>query len=495
MNRPIQRVGMAVIVLVLLLVANLTWVQVLHAPALRASEYNKRSQIDTYSRQRGLILDAEGNVLAETVPSTGQFKYQRRYPAQPVQAYATVTGYYGPHFGAGYGIESAENAFLNGTDDRLFTQNFVDMFAGRDPRGGNVQTTIVPGLQTAAYDALRGGSCNGPCRGAVVAMEPSTGKILAMVSTPSYDPNLMATEDYTAAEASWNRLKTEPSPLRNRAISELYRPGSTFKVVTAATALRAGLKSDVRLTSAATFPLPGSSNSLPNDGNPPRACPGASGGTVTLAQAFEYSCNTAFAQLVTQKLPGDPFDEFTDTALGFGVGENPPGIPLSVAKSAIGDLDGDRAALAQSSIGERDVKLTVLQNAVNAATVAAGGVRMRPYLVDRLQSADLGTVAATTPSELNRPLTAEDAAVLTRMMVASEQSGRDAQAGIASKTGTTDPNETGSAYAWYIAFRPGANIAVAVMVENGTGGSQAYGGLIAAPIGRTVLNASTGGNR
>lgn len=495
MNRPIQRVAIAVVVMFLLLLGNLTWVQVIHAPALRASEYNKRSQIDTYSRQRGLILDAQGGVLAETVPSTGQFKYQRRYPAEPVEAYAPVTGFYGPHFGAGYGLEQTENDFLNGTDDRLFTQNFMDMFAGRDPRGGNVQTTIVPGLQIAAYEALRNGSCNGPCRGAVVALEPSSGKVLAMASTPSYDPNVMATADYQAAEEAWNELKAEPSPLRNRAISELYRPGSTFKVVTTASALSDGVSPSIRLTSAATWLLPNSSTVLPNDGTPPRPCPESSNDTVSLAQAFKHSCNTAFGELVTEKLPGDPFAVFTDTALDFGVGESPQGIPLSVAKSTVGDLDDDKAALAQAAIGERDVKLTVLQNAVNAATVAAGGIRMRPYLVEKLQSADLGTVETTAPSQLSQPLSAENAATLSEMMVTSEQNSNGAQAGIASKTGTTDPNETGSAYAWYIAFKPGSNIAVAVMVENGTGGAEAYGGVIAAPIGRAVLNASTGGNR
>lgn len=494
MNRPIQRVGIAVVVMILALIANLTWVQVIHAPSLRANSANKRSMIDAYSRQRGLILDADGNVLAETVRSDGQYKYQRRYPAKPVQAFAPVTGFYGPYFGAGYGLEDAENDFLDGTDDRLFTQDFMDMFSGRDPRGGNVQTTIEPKLQVTAYRSLVEGSCNGKCIGAVVALQPSSGKILAMASTPSYDPNLMATQDYTAAKASWDQLQAEPSPLRNRAIAELYRPGSTFKVITTATALNAGLKPDVALTASPSFPLPGSSAVLPNDGNPPTRCGGTSARTVTLTQAFEYSCNAAFGDLILDKLPGDPFSQFSDTALKFGVGESPAGIPLSVAKSTIGDIGHDKAALAQSSIGERDVKLTVLQNAVNAAVVANGGIRMRPYLVDKLQTADLGTVSATRPSQISRPLSAEEAATLTNMMVLSEQHTRNAQAGIASKTGTTDPNETGSAFAWYIGFKPGSDIAVAVMVENGTGGADAYGGLIAAPIGRAVLNAYTGGH-
>lgn len=495
MNRPIQRVSYAVIAIIVLLLANATYVQVFKADALRNDPRNARVLFDEYARQRGLIVAADGTVLAQSVPSGNRFKYQREYPANP-NAFAPVTGFYSLRYGADRGLEAAEGPFLSGSDDRLFTQRFVDMFSGRDPRGGNVLTTVDPKVQLAAFNALRNGQCDGACRGAVVALEPSTGKILAMVSTPSYDPNSLATQDFDAAERSWNELTREdvPSRLTNRAINELYPPGSTFKVVTTATALNAGLQPDTRLTAAATYPLPDSATTLPNNNGEP--CPGATGGSVSLTQAFEYSCNTAFAQLVTEKLPGDPFSEFQNTAMRFGVGEDPDGIPMRVAKSTLGDLDGDKAALAQSSIGERSVRVTALQNAVNAATVANGGVRMRPYLVDKLQTADLRTVSTTSPSAVNRPLSAEEADTLTEMMIQSERQTYRSQSGIASKTGTTDPNQSGSAYAWYIAFAPSSSprIAVAVVVENGNQGSESYGGVIAAPIGRAVLNAYTGGN-
>lgn len=495
MNRPIQRVSMAVIAIIVLLLANATYVQVFKADSLRNDPRNARVLYDEYSRQRGMIVAANGTVLARSVPSGNRFKYQREYPTDP-NAFAPVTGFYSLRYGADRGIESVEGPFLSGSDDRLFTQRFADMFSGRDPRGGNVVTTIDPILQTTAYNALQDGACNGPCRGAVVALEPSTGKILAMASTPSYDPNTLANQDFDKAEASWNELTDPDSPSRltNRAISELYPPGSTFKVVTTATALTSGLSPDIRLTAAAQFPLPDSNATLPNNNG--ETCPGSSGGTVTLTQAFQYSCNTAFAQLVTQKLPGDGTAAFVSTAKKFGVGEEPAGVPMPVAKSTVGNLDDDRAALAQASIGERDVRVTALQNAVNAATVANGGVRMRPYLVDKLQTADLRTVSTTSPSTVNRPLTAEEANTLTELMIKSEQNTYRPQAGIASKTGTTDPNQSGSAYAWYIAFSSNTNnrIAVAVVVENGNQGAESYGGVIAAPIGRAVLNAYTGGN-
>ncbi|MFT3660588.1 MAG: penicillin-binding transpeptidase domain-containing protein [Gordonia sp. (in: high G+C Gram-positive bacteria)] len=495
MNRPIQRASLAVIAIIVLLLGNATYVQVFKADSLRNDSRNARVLFDEYSRQRGMIVAADGTILARSVPSGNRFKYQREYPTNP-NAFAPVTGFYSLRYGSDRGVEAAEAPFLSGSDDRLFTQRFVDMFSGRDPRGGNVVTTVDPKLQIAAFNALRQGQCSGPCRGAVVALEPSSGKILAMVSTPSYDPNSLATQDSQAAETSWNELTREgvPARLTNRAIAELYPPGSTFKVVTAATGLKSGLKSSTRLTAERTFQLPDSTSVLPNNNNV--TCPGAEGGTVTLAQAFEASCNTAFAELVTKKLPGDEFAEFSSTAMKFGVGEDPTGIPMRVAKSTIGDLNGDPAALAQASIGERDVRLTVLQNAVNAATVANGGVRMQPYVIDKLQTADLRTVSTTSPSEVNRPLSAEEAETLTDMMIRSERSAQQGQSGVASKTGTTDPNRSGSAYAWYIAFAPSANarIAVAVMVENGNQGAQSYGGLIAAPIGRAVLNAYTGGN-
>ncbi|AUH67465.1 MULTISPECIES: peptidoglycan D,D-transpeptidase FtsI family protein [Gordonia] len=500
MNRPIQKVAIACIVMIVALLANVTYVQVFKADKLRTDTRNSRVLLDEYARQRGVIVAADGTVLAESVPTDNRFKYLRQYPNDPT-TFAPVTGYFSFVYRADRGIEYAEDSILNGNDDRLFTQRFMDMFSGRDPRGGNVVTTIDPKLQRVAYRELTDAGCEGPCRGAVVALEPSTGKILALASTPSYDPNALATQDFSKAEKAWEKFNAEGNddPLTNRAINALYPPGSTFKVVTTATALKAGVSPDARLTSSSVITLPDSTATLSNDSG--STCPGASNGTVTLTQAFEYSCNTAFAQLMTEKVPGDASEEFTATAKQFGVGEDPPGIPMDVAKSTVGDIGDDRAALAQSAIGQRDVRLTVLENAEIAATVANGGVRMRPYLVDKLQTADLRTISTTAPSAFNRPLTAEEADQITDMMVKSEQHTSGAQAGIASKTGTAEHSDTAGGgetpYAWYIAFSPSSNarIAVAVIIENGNRGQNSYGGLAAAPIGRAVINAYAGGAR
>ncbi|MBM7368669.1 peptidoglycan D,D-transpeptidase FtsI family protein [Gordonia hydrophobica] len=501
MNRPIQKVAIAAMIMVIALLANATYVQVFKADELRSDTRNSRVLLDEYARQRGVIVAADGTVLAESVPTDNKFKYLRRYPTRNPGAYAPVTGYFSFVYRSDRGIEYSEDTILNGNDDRLFTQRFMDMFSGRDPRGGNVVTTIDPRLQSVAYRELTNAGCDGPCRGAVVALEPSTGKILAMASTPSYDPNQLASQDFGDAEKAWKTYNAEggDEPMTNRAIDALYPPGSTYKVVTTATALKAGRGPQTRLTASSQITLPGSNATLSNDSG--STCPGSSGGTVTLTQAFEYSCNTAFAQLMTEKMPGDAASDFTATSKLFGVGDNPPGVPMRVAQSTVGDIGNDLAALGQSAIGQRDVRLTVLQNASIAATVANGGVRMRPYLVDKLQTADLRTISTTSPSSLGRPLTAEQADQITEMMVLSEQHTANAQSGIASKTGTAEHSDTSrggeTPYAWYIAFSPSSNarIAVAVILENGNRGQGSYGGVAAAPIGRAVMNAYAGGAR
>ncbi|MFT4126566.1 MAG: penicillin-binding transpeptidase domain-containing protein [Gordonia sp. (in: high G+C Gram-positive bacteria)] len=492
MNTPIRRVSIVVIALIVILLANATYVQVFKADKLRSDTRNDRILLDEYARERGSIT-AGGEVIAMSVPTDSRYKYLRRYPLNP-RAFAPVTGYYSIQY-ASAGLEQYQNEILSGNDDRLFGQRFTDMFSGRDPRGGNVVTTIDPQLQQTAYNAMLDGPCDGPCRGAVVALDPRTGKILAMVSTPSYDPNLLSSHEQSVREQAW-AIDTGPGKrLQNRAIEELYPPGSTFKIITAATALRNGLGPDVQLSGARTFQLPDSTASLPNYDD--ELCPG--GDVVTLTDAVRYSCNTPFADLMLNKLNGGTA-KLKATAALFGLDSTPPNIPMPVARSAVGTIPS-RAALALTSIGQQDVTMSALQNAMVAATVANGGVRMQPYLVDKLQSADLRTLYTTPPTTNNNPITSEQADNLTTMMIASENhsnssSGSSVQ--IASKTGTAehgDPDDT--PYTWYIAFGPDrdARIAVAVVVENGADGVRSVGATTAGPIGRAVINAYVGGGR
>jgi penicillin-binding protein A len=487
MNTSLRRVAVTIMVLIVLLLANATITQVFTADGLRADPRNQRVLLDEYSRQRGQIT-AGGQLLAYSVATDGRFRFLRTYPNPDV--YAPITGFYSLGYSS-TGLERAEDSILNGSDERLFGRRLADFFTGRDPRGGNVDTTINPQVQQAAWDALQHGCGDGPCKGSVVALEPSTGKILAMASSPSYDPNQLATHDLNAQSQAWQQLRDdEQSPLLNRAISETYPPGSTFKVITTAAALQAGSTPDTQLTAAPRIPLPDSTATLENFGGAP--C--GPGPTATLREAFAKSCNTAFVELGLKT----GADKLKTTAQAFGLDSAPPTIPMQVAESTTGPI-ADGAALGMSSIGQRDVALTPLQNAQVAATIANDGIAMRPYLVDSLKGPDLATIATTAPAQERRAVSPQVAATLTDLMVAAEQvtqqKGAIAGVQIASKTGTaehgTDPRNT-PPHAWYIAFAPASDpkVAVSVLIEDGGDRLSATGGALAAPIGRATIAAA-----
>jgi len=489
MNTSLRRIAVTVMALIVLLLLNATMTQVFRADGLRADPRNQRVLLDEYSRQRGQI-SAEGQLMAYSVSTDGRFRYLRTYPNPFV--YAPVTGFYSLSYSS-TGIERAEDSILNGSDQRLFGRRLADFFTGRDPRGGNVDTTLVPRVQQAAWDAMAQG-CTDGCKGAVVALEPSTGRILAMVSAPSYDPNLLASHDVARQSQAWQQLRDDPnSPLTNRAISERYPPGSTFKVITTAAALQSGIGTDEQLTALPAIPLPDSTATLENYGGTP--C--GSGQTAALSEAFARSCNTAFVQLGLRV----GADALRNTAQSFGLDSPPDPIPLQVAESTLGPI-ADRAALGMSSIGQKDVAVTPLENAMVAATVANNGVTMAPFLVSSLKAPDLANIATTAPSQLRRAVSPQVAAKLRDLMVGAEQytqqKGAIPGVQIASKTGTaehgTDPRNT-PPHAWYIAFAPAQapKVAVAVLVENGGDRLSATGGAVAAPIGRAVIAAALQG--
>jgi peptidoglycan glycosyltransferase len=421
------------------------------------------------------------------VSTDGRFRFLRVYP-NPF-TYAPVTGFYSMQYGS-TGLERSEDELLNGSDNLLFGRRLFDLVSGRNPRGGNVVSTIDPAMQQVAYDELTSKGYTG----SVVAIEPSTGRILAMVSTPSYDPNRLSGHDGAATSEAWDELNADPDkPMLNRAISQTYPPGSTFKVVTTAAALDAGVTPDDQFTAAPNITLPDTATTLENYGG--AAC--GSAPTVTLREAFARSCNTAFVDMGINT----GREALIDQAEALGVGETMD-IPLPVAESTVGSIP-DGAALGQSTIGQRDVALTPLENAVIAATVANGGVRMKPYLVERLEGPDLALLEETKPESLGQAIDPSVAATLTDLMIGSEEwsGGQGAIPGvqIASKTGTaehgSDPRNT-PPHTLYIGFAPAQQptVAVAVIVENGGDRSlAATGGSVAAPIGRAVIAAGIQG--
>jgi len=354
-NTPVRRIAIAVMAMILLLMGNLTYVQVVKAGEYRDDPRNQRVLLAEYARKRGQI-SADGQVLASSVPTDDPLQYLRQYPDGPV--YAPLTGYYSVIYGAS-GLERAADEVLNGSDDRLFVRRISDLVTGRDPSGGNVVLTIDPEVQRAAYDALTDKGYTG----SVVALRPRTGEILAMVSTPSYDPNPLASHNNQTQKDAWAQLNdASPPQLTNRAISERYPPGSTFKLIDVAAGLESGrYNPDTQLTAAPNITLQGTNTTLQNfNGN---RCGG--GETATLREALQRSCNTAFAEMAADL--GE--DAIREQAEAFGIGTADQTIPLPVQPSTIGDIE-DTAALQQSAIGQRDVALTPLQNAMVVAAIA-----------------------------------------------------------------------------------------------------------------------------
>lgn len=480
MNTPIRRVSVVAFILFAMLLISTTMTQYVRAESLNADSRNSRTLIDELSRERGDIKAGQVT-LVTSEPVDDIYKYQRTY-AHP-EVYAPVTGFYSLVYGA-TGIEGAESQQLAGTSDEQFYRRLADIVSGRERAGASVELTINPEAQQAAYDAL------GDQRGAVVALDPKTGDILAMVSKPSYDPNALASHDREEVTQAWEELNADDDkPLVNRAIAgDLYPPGSTFKVVTSAAALESGTySSDTLLPGPATLSLPQTTSTISNSNR--QAC--GSGGQVSLLNALRISCNTAYAHL-GMELGGAALKEQADK---FGFDQDLR-IPLRVTPSTIpADLNPPQEA--QTGIGQFETRVTPLQMAMVAAAVANDGELMRPNLIDKVVADNLDVLDEPSPSSLGRAVSEDTADQLTTMMeaVVNSGTGTAAQMGgvqVAGKTGSAQ-NAVGAApHAWFISFAPADDpqVAVAVVVESGgTAGDEASGGRTAAPVARQVIQA------
>lgn len=484
MNRPLRRVAVACLVLFGLLLVNVNWVQVVKADGYRDDPRNSRVLLRTYERERGTIavLAEAGRreAIAESTRTEGPLTWLRQYPGGP--AYAHLTGYYSLVYGRS-GVERAEDRVLSGEDDRLFVRRLSDYITGNAPKGGTVVLTLDPQAQQAAFKGLQGK------RGAVVALDPRTGAVLAMVSLPSYDPTRLSSFEPAKIREYYKQLNEDAAdPLLNRAISQTYPPGSTFKVVTAAAALESGeVTPETRIPSPKELDLPQTTTNLRNFGG--GSCTGE---TSTLAEALEISCNTAFGSLGLTL----PEDALRKQAEKFGFGDNDLRVPTRVADSRYPDETNPPQA-AQAAIGQFDVRVTPLQMAMVAAGVANGGEVMRPHLVKQVQSPDFSVLDEPEPERLSTAVSSEVAAELTRMMelVVASGSGTRAQIDgvrVAGKTGTAQHAKGRPPHAWFIGFAPAEDprIAVAVVVEDGGAlGNEATGGRLSAPIARDVMRA------
>ncbi|GAA3376755.1 penicillin-binding transpeptidase domain-containing protein [Streptomyces racemochromogenes] len=464
------------------LLANVARVQVWESAAYGANPANKRPAIDRYAEPRGDIL-VDGRPVTGSRDSRQLLRYERTYTDGPL--YAPVTGFSSQTYGTSF-VERAEDAVLSGTDPGLSAfPLWYDLSRGR-PGGGNAVTTLRAAVQQAAYRGLGGK------RGAVAAVEPATGRILALVSSPSYDPGLLSGTG-TRVKAAWERLNADPTrPMLNRALRETYPPGSTFKIVTAAAALDAGVVTDVDAPTRTPDPyrLPGTSTLLPNAAE---GCAEAS-----MAEAVQWSCNTVMADIgVRVGLRG-----MVEAAERFGFNDEGLRIPTWVSRSDF-DTDMSPDQLALSSIGQFNTKATPLQMAMVAAAVANGGEIRTPYLVDRTTQDDGSLVRRTGQRTLGRAMSPATALRVQELMVKVVEDGTGRNAAIpgalvGGKTGTAQHGvgNAGTPYAWFIAWARGQDapqpaVAVAVVVEDASAvRGDISGNGAAAPIARAVMEAA-----
>jgi peptidoglycan glycosyltransferase len=478
-NRQIRRVGIVLMALFVALFLQLNYLQVIKADDYANDPRNTRTAVRDFSKARGQILAADGAVVARSVPAAGAFERLRQYPEKDL--FAHITGFFSFTFGAS-GVERRYNDQLAGRN--LGIASLKDVLVDRTITG-DVFLTVPKGLQQTARTAL------GDKKGSVVAVDATTGGLLALWSFPSYDPNALAAHDQKAVQTAWDLLNTNPDrPMTARAYQRTFAPGSTFKVVTSAATLerRPDLATKVYPPLKA-LDLPTTNRDLPNFGG------GTCGGA--LPDLLRVSCNTGFGQmgldLGAEALVGEARD--------FGFDERPPLDLTGVQAAAIPDVgafDRDLPALAQSAIGQRDVRATPLQMALVAAGVVNGGVIMRPHVMAEVHDSDGNVVGRYEPSPWKTAVTPEVAGQLHDLMLNVVERGTGTRAKVpgavvGGKTGTAQ-TEGDNAHAWFIGFGEanGKKVAVAVIVESQPGVSEATGGRVAAPIAQQVLKAALG---
>jgi peptidoglycan glycosyltransferase len=501
MSRELRQLAIAMACLFCLLVAQVTYVQVVEANRLANNPANaERQLIAEYRVLRGPILASNGTtVLAYSKHSPGTLVYQRHYTDGPL--YSSVTGYYSLLFGRS-GLESAENSYLAGDAPQLAPQTFSDLLLGRPKRGAAVVTTIDTTLQQAAQKAL------GNLPGAVVAMNYETGDVLAMYANPTFDPNPLSSQSAKTIQNAWNQLRGDPNqPLISRAKDDLYPPGSTFKMITASADLMAGADLSTTYPNPHTLQLPLTSHVLQNFGG--EWCNGGSS-TITLLDAFTVSCNVTFGE-IGLKLGAAALQH---QAQAYGFCPTDPPVQSSCITNTIPFVlpfatgrfpepqyfQGNDPLVAISAIGQDNVLSNPFQMALVGSAIANGGTEMQPRLVSEILSPSGQTIQTFPPKVYGNPVTPTVADEMTTMMESVVQRGTGIYAQIqgvqvAGKTGTAQHGTSAKPDAWFVSFLPqGQNapsIAVAVVVlDGGSLGSEATGGQVAAPIAKKVLEAA-----
>jgi peptidoglycan glycosyltransferase len=487
-NRALRRISIAVLVMFVLLLINVNYLQGFEPASLASQQGNSRAFYAAQNQyERGSIVTSDGVTIAATKLSTNpndSFKYQRYYPLGP--EYAPVTGYNTIY--SQTGIEAAENSLLSGNDSALDVRKVIDLITGKTTKGATVEVTVNSQAQAAAYSALV--ALGKP--GGVVALDPKTGKILALATYPSFDPNVLATHNGTKLIKSYNQLVADKAkPLLNRPLEGTFPPGSTFKIVTSSALLTQSPSTTINtnVDSPTQLTLPQTTHVLTNDQG--EVC-GDGSGQAPLITAFAQSCDTTFGKIGMQ-LGGSALNAMAEK---FGMNDPNLTVPLPVAQSNY-VIPPSLALTAFSAIGQFSDTVTPLQEAMFASAIANGGTLMKPELVQQVTASDLSTVQTTSPSVLSQAVSPAVAGSVGQMMRAVVQDpngtayafNAQAEGGlvIAGKTGTAETGQvTGLDDAAFTAFAPYANpeIAVGVIIQGG-----GYGASAAAPIAVQVIKA------
>ncbi|GAB2777970.1 peptidoglycan D,D-transpeptidase FtsI family protein [Streptomyces daliensis] len=488
MNKPLRRIAIFCGLLVLALLVRDNWIQFVQADELKTDPKNRRVAIARYAQPRGNIIVDGKSITGYAETKGNDFQYKRTY--KDGEMWAPVTGYASQAFGANQ-LEALNDGILTGDDDRLFFNRTIDMLTGKPQKGGNVVTTLNAKAQKAAFEGL------GDKKGAVAAINPKTGAVLALASTPSYDPSSFAGNGEKDTEA-WSKLQKAQDPddpMLNRALRQTYPPGSTFKVVTAAAGLESGdYDLDSKTDSPDPYRLPDSTYELGNEGNNP-ACKNAS-----VRVALQWSCNTVFAKM-SDDIGNEDMQKMSEK---FGFHEKELDIPVRAAESVY--PKDNRPQNAQAGIGQASVAATPLQMAMVASAVANDGKLMKPYMVDQLVAPNLNVVEQTKPEELSEPVSSENAQKLQQAMETvvekgTGSSGKIPGVTVGGKTGTAQHGEGNSEnpYAWFISYAKtddGSPVAVAVVIESSdTLRSDIAGGKLAAPVAKGVMEAVLDGKQ
>lgn len=489
MTKELKRLSILMLAMFLALFGSTSIIQLVLAQQLSDNPANKRALYDSYEVQRGSIL-AGGTAIATSVPSDDLYSWQREYA--DALMWAPITGYINPVLNSATALEQAMNSELSGTSAEQFVQRVEQIVSGQPARGSSVEVSVDAAVQRVAYDAL------GSLQGAVIATEPSTGRILALVTSPSFDTNLLASHDTGAVKTAYDALTSDPTrPMYDRAIGgNMNPPGSTFKLVVASAALASGeYTPQSTLPNLSQYTLPGTSTSINNAGG--GACGG--GDQVTIADALRLSCNIPFAELAVQL--GDDAIRAEAEKYGFNrafeLAPDSTGFASTASVYPTG-LSDPRTAL--SGFGQGDVLATPLQMTMVSAGIANGGVVMNPRLVDRVIAPDLTVSKTFESTEFGRALDEDLAAEMVSMMTANVDDGAASGARIdgvevAGKTGTAERGSTDPYTLWFTGFAPANDprVAVTVVVENGGGqGQTGSGNTIAAPIAKKVMEAVLG---